>query len=188
MTDDELGLKLDQYPHGFSVRNRLQRSLWKIVQATVFSWSPAPLHAWRRMLLRIFGARIHPTAHVYPSVRIWGPWNLEMGARSCLSWGVDCYCVDRICLGDYALVSQYARLITASHSIQDPYFRLIHKPIELQRGSWVCAYAYVGMGVTVGEGAVVAATATVVKNVDSCSIVGGNPARPIGHRKIEPEQ
>lgn len=188
MTDGGLGLKLGLYSHGFSVRNRIQRSLWTIVQATVFSWSPAPFHGWRRMLLRIFGASIHQTAHIYPSVRIWAPWNLEMGVRSCLSWGVDCYCVDRIRLGDYALVSQHARLIAASHSIRDPYFSLVHKPIELQRESWVCAYAYVGMGVTVGVGAVVAATATVVKDVDSYAIVGGNPARQIGRRTIETER
>ncbi len=188
MNDGSLDLKLDQYSHGFPVRNRFKRSLWKTVQSTLFAWSPAPLHGWRRMLLRVFGASIHPTAHIYPSVRIWAPWNLEMGALSCLSWGVDCYCVDRIRLGDYALVSQYARLIAASHSLHDPYFRLIHKPILLQQGSWICAYAYVGMGVTVGEGAVVAATATVVKDVDPHMVVGGNPAHPIGRRTIEPER
>lgn len=187
MDHEGSGLRLDEYSHGFSFRNRLQRLLWRLIQATLFSWSPASLHGWRRGLLRLFGAKIHPTAHIYPTAQIWAPWNLEMGVLSCLSWGVDCYCVDRIRLGDYALVSQYARLIAASHSIRSQKFHLVHKPIELKKESWVCAYAYVGMGVTVGEGAVVAATATVVKNVDAWAIVGGNPARQIGTRTVGAE-
>lgn len=177
-------LRLSDYAHGFSTRNRIQRALWKVVEATFFAMSPAPLHGWRRWLLRLFGATVHPTARIYPTVRIWAPWNLEMGAYSCLSWGVDCYSVDRIRLGDHALVSQHARLIAASHSVSAPNFHLVHKSIVLERESWVCAYAYVGMGVTVGQGAVVAATATVVRDVAPWAIVGGNPAQYIKRRAI----
>jgi putative colanic acid biosynthesis acetyltransferase WcaF len=108
-----------------------------------------------------------------------------MGPHSCLSWGVDCYCVDRVQLGERALVSQYARLIAASHSIRSSDFQLIHKPILIEAEAWVCAYAFVGMGVTVGRGAVVAATATTTKNVEPWAIVGGNPAIKIGERVIE---
>jgi len=183
MDQGGIGLELDEYTHGFTTQNRVMRGLWKVVQVTLFSLSPSFAHSWRRTLLRLFGAKIHPTAHVYPSVRIWAPWNLEMGRRSCLSWGVDCYCVDRISLGENALVSQYARLIAASHAIDSPNFHLVRRPIVLESESWVCAYAYIGMGVTVGRGAVVAATATVVKSVEPWAIVGGNPAQPIGMRR-----
>jgi len=81
-------------------------------------------------------------------------------------------------------VSQHARLVAASHDIRDPSFRLLHRPIEIGPSAWICAYAFVGMGVTVGEGAVVAATATAVKDVEPWAIVGGNPARKLGVRRI----
>jgi putative colanic acid biosynthesis acetyltransferase WcaF len=148
----------------------------------MFRFSPAPCHGWRRFLLRLFGARIHPTAHVYPTARIWAPWNLTMEAHSCVSWGVDCYTVDRITLRRQALVSQHARLLTASHDIRDPSFHLIHAPIEIGPSAWVCAYAFVGMGLTIGEGAVVAATATATKNVEPWTVVAGNPARVVSQR------
>lgn len=173
-----------EYRHGLSPGNRAGRLLWKLVEAVLFRPSPAPLHAWRRFLLRRFGANVDPTAHVYPTARIWAPWNLTMEAYSCLSWGVDCYCVDRITLRRQAIVSQHARLVTASHDIRDPSFRLVHRPIEIGQSAWICAYAFVGMGVTVGEGAVVAATATAVKDVEPWAIVGGNPARKLGERRI----
>lgn len=183
--DADAHLGLDRYVNTLSTRNRVSRLLWKVVEHTLFRLSPAPAHAWRRALLRLFGARLASTASVYPTARIWAPWNLEMGPHSCLSWGVDCYCVDTIKLGTRALVSQHVRLIAASHDINSPEFPLVHQPIVLESTSWVCAYAYVGMGVTIGQGAVVAATATVVKDVEPRAIVGGNPARRIGTRVID---
>ncbi len=188
MEEAETKLGLDQYAHGMSARNRLGRLLWKVVEGTLFRFSPAPAHGWRRALLRLFGATLSSSASVYPTARIWAPWNLEMGPHSCISWGVDCYCVDKIRLGAQTLVSQHARLIAASHDIGHPRFSLIHRPINLGSESWICAYAYVGMGVTVGQGAVVAATATVVKDVEPWTIVGGNPAKRIGTREIHNER
>lgn len=179
-------LDISKYHHGFAISNRLGRLLWKVVQHTVFRCTPAGLHFWRRWLLRRFGANIHPTALVYPTVNIWAPWNLTMEADATLSWGVDCYCVAPITLRRQAIVSQHARLISASHDITSPKFPLIHAPIEIGTNAWVCAYAYVGMGLKIGEGAVVAATATATKDVDRWTIVGGNPARVIGHRQIIP--
>ena len=40
------------------------------------------------------------------------------------------------------------------------------------------------MGVTIGQGAVVGATASVYKNVESWTVVGGNPAKVIKKRVI----
>ena len=185
METSEAKVELSRYVNRLSTKNRVMRLLWKIVEFTLFRLSPAPAHGWRRGLLRLFGAQLASSASVYPTAKIWAPWNLEMGPHSCLSWGVDCYCVDTITLGTRTLVSQHARLIAASHDITSPEFPLVHQPIVLESASWVCAYAYVGMGVTVGQGAVVAATATVVKDVEPWAIVGGNPARRIGTRVID---
>lgn len=177
--------RTDRYHHGFSARNRVGRALWKIIEGTAFRFSPPFLHGWRRMLLRLFGAQVHSRAVIYPTVRVWAPWNLTMESDACLSWNVDCYCVARITLREKAVVSQHAKLISASHDIRDPKFRLMHNPIEVGPHAWVCAYAFVGMGVTVGEGSVVAATATVVRDVAPWSVVGGNPAKQIGIRRLK---
>lgn len=52
---------------------------------------------------------------------------------------------------------------------------------------WIAAEAAIMSGVTVGDGAVIAARSTVVKDVPPYTIVGGNPARVVGHR-FEPHQ
>lgn len=171
-----------RYRSELSVRNRLARGVWGLVWGIFCRLSPRTFHGWRRLWLRVFGARLDPTAVIYPSARIWAPWNLQMGPRSALGDGVDCYDVDRITIGEDAIVSQYAFLCTASHDISDPGRRLTTAPIVLGPSSWVCAGAFVHPGVTVGEGAVVGARAVVIRNVPPWMVVAGNPARPIKKR------
>jgi len=105
-----------------------------------------------------------------------------MGPRSILGDAADCYNVALVTLEEGTIVSQYAYLCTAGHDIHDPGFGLTFAPITLERQSWVCAKAIVGMGVTIGEGAVVALGAVAVESVAPWAVVGGNPAREIGMR------
>ena len=165
-----------RYRSELSLRNRLARACWGLVWGLFCRYSPRPLHGWRRVWLVLFGARIHRTAAVYPSARIWAPWNLEMGARSALGDDVECYNVDKITLDEDAVASQQAFLCTASHDITDPGKRLITAPIHLRRLSWVCAGAFVHPGVTLKEGAVAGARAVVTKDVAPWAVVAGNPA------------
>jgi putative colanic acid biosynthesis acetyltransferase WcaF len=64
---------------------------------------------------------------------------------------------------------------------------LLKPPIEIRDQVWVCADAFVGPGVVVGEGAVVAARAVVVRDVAPWAVVAGNPARFIKKRELLPE-
>jgi putative colanic acid biosynthesis acetyltransferase WcaF len=108
-----------------------------------------------------------------------------MEAHSCLADGVNCYNVAPITIGEQVTVSQEAYLCTASHDIADPLHHLVTAPITIERNAWIGARAYVGMGVTIGEGAVVGATASVYKDVEPWTVVGGNPARFIKNREIK---
>ena len=174
------------YQNRLSWANRIGRVLWGIVWAILYRPSPTLAFAWRRMLLRLFGAHIDEGAHPYPSCKIWAPWNLTMGGHSCLAQDVDCYCVAPVRIGAFAVVSQYAFLCTATHDFRDPDFPLQTKRINLESKSWVAAGAFIGPGVTVGEGAVVGARAVVVRDVPPYAIVAGNPARAVGVRTIGP--
>lgn len=162
--------------------NRAGRALWGIVYALLFRPSPRPLHAWRCLLLKLFGAKLGRGVRVYNSARIWAPWNLVMGDFSVLGDRVDCYAVDRIEIGAHSIVSQYSFLCTATHDPHQPSFPLITAPIIIGAGCWVAADVFVGPGVTVGEGAVVGARASVFKSVEAWMVVGGNPAKPISSR------
>jgi putative colanic acid biosynthesis acetyltransferase WcaF len=166
-----------------SLDNKLGRIAWSFAYHILFRPSPTFLHGWRAFLLRRFGARIGHGAHAYPRARIWAPWNLVMGRRSCLANDVDCYSVAQVTLGDDAVVSQYTYLCSASHDFQDAEFPLVSAPIIIENRAWVAAGAFIGPGVTIGEGAVVGARSTVLRDATPWTVYAGNPARPIKARR-----
>jgi putative colanic acid biosynthesis acetyltransferase WcaF len=136
-------------------------------------------------LLRFFGANIEEGVHLYPSAKIWAPWNLTMRKHSCLSHHVDCYSVDKIELGVYVTVSQYSYLCTASHDYTKRGMPLVTAPIFIHDYAWVTADVFVGPGVSIGEGAVVGARSTITRDVKPWTVVAGSPPRELGIRRLE---
>jgi putative colanic acid biosynthesis acetyltransferase WcaF len=167
----------------FSLGHRVFRAAWASVWLIFASWTPPFLHPWRRFLLRAFGAKIADTAGIYGSARIWYPPNLEMAQHSYLGSRVNCYCMAKISIGAYALASQGAHLCAGTHDIDDPNFQLRVEPITLGPRAWIAAEAFVGPGVTVGEGAVLGARGVAFKDLAPWTVYAGNPAREIRKRR-----
>lgn len=159
-----------------SFTNKVSRLVWQFFYLLAFRPTPIFLHSWRAFLLRMFGANLGSGVHVYPSAKIWAPWNLVMGAGSCLASNVDCYNVAIVTLGEGATVSQYSYLCTASRDYQDPSLPLLTAPITLGAKVWVAADVYIGPGVIIGQGSVVAARTSLFNDV---------PVRVIVRQKVE---
>ncbi len=168
----------------FSLRNRLYRLSFQLVWALCAAWTPPPLRRWRRWILCRFGARLAPTANVYGSARIWSPANLTMDDYAAVGPGAIVYAMAPIRLGAYAIVSQRAHLCAGTHDIEDPAFQLRARPIVVGARAWVAAEAFVGPGVTIGEGAVLGARACAMRDVEPWTVNSGNPAQILRHRRI----
>lgn len=181
----ELDTSKAECPSAHSLSNKIGRVLWGVVAATVFRYSPRLCYGWRRFLLRLFGAKIGRNSRVAPTAKIWAPWNLNIGAEVSIAGDVDCYCVAPISIGDFATVSQYAFLCTASHDISSGTMKLTSADVTIRAKSWICAGAFVSPGIEVGEGSVVGARAVVTKSTKEWTVVAGNPAKVISHRTIK---
>jgi putative colanic acid biosynthesis acetyltransferase WcaF len=105
-----------------------------------------------------------------------------MEENSCLANDVDCYCVAKVTIGRDAIVSQYSYLCAASHDYEAATFQLVSAPIVIRPSAWLGADCFIGPGVEIGEGAVIGARSTVVRNVPSQAVVVGNPARFVRFR------
>lgn len=174
------------YTNLLNRKHKLLRLSFNVVWALFVRWLPRGFgFRWIRFILRMFGADITKTSVIYSSAIIYYPPYLKMKEYSCLGPQSVCYNVDVIELGQFATVSQGAFLCTASHNITSSKHELIHAPIIIKDLAWIGAKAYIGMGVTVGEGAVVGATSSVYKNVDPWNVVGGNPAKFLKTRVIK---
>ncbi|MCC7160001.1 MAG: colanic acid biosynthesis acetyltransferase WcaF [Ignavibacteria bacterium] len=176
-------IDLTQY-RALPLGNKLRRALWNATWLLLFRPSPVPFFAWRRALLTRFGARIGKDVHIYPSCRIWAPWNLRVDDHSWIGHGVDCYSVDTITIGANAVVSQYSVLCTASHDEQDPAMRLVTSPIVVEDQAWVCDDVFVAPGVTIGQGAVAGARSSVFRNLPPWMVCVGSPAKPVRARTL----
>ena len=179
-------MDLSTYNHSFSLKNKIGRLIWNIIFPILFRpFGSRLFKKWRVLVLKCFGAKIDWSSHIYSSVKIWAPWNLEIGAYSSLGPQVDCYNQGEISIGDNTVISQKTYLCASSHDYTKKDFPLVLKPIIIGHGVWIAADAFIGPNVSVGNNSIVAARGVVIKNVEENSIVGGNPAKFIKTRKIE---
>jgi putative colanic acid biosynthesis acetyltransferase WcaF len=169
----------------YTLAETLRRVAWMLVGRPLFAWSPRPLFGWRRFVLRCFGASVGPRVHVYPSATIYFPWNLTVGADSAIGEGALVYNLGPITIGTQVTISQQAHLCAGTHDHTNPAMPLQKPPITIESQAWVCADAFIGPSVTVGEGAVVGARAVAMKNVRAWTIVAGNPACVLRDRVLE---
>ena len=159
--------------------------MWLVTWFLLVRWMPYFIgNGWRVLIMRMFGLKHNGHINIYPSVKLWAPWNVEMGSYVAIDDEVNLYAADTIMIGTKVAISREAFICTASHDITKANRPLITAPITICDGVWVGARAIILPGVTIGEGAVVAAGAVVTKNVAPWTVVGGNPAKFIKERKI----
>jgi putative colanic acid biosynthesis acetyltransferase WcaF len=170
----------------FSFSNRARRALWNTVWLLLFRPTPRPLHAWRAGLLRIFGARLGPHCHIYPSARIWAPWNLICADHVAIGPGAEVYNPSPVQLDSHVILSQQAYLCGATHDYNDPAFPLIAYRMRLEAYAWVCARASVAPGVNLGEGAVLGLASVATRDLEPWTIYTGNPAAALKPRERQP--
>ena len=165
----------------YTIREQLARLSWSVGRA-VFRLTPRPCFGWRRALLRLFGAKVDSNVNIYPSALIYYPWNLNIGDWSSIGEWALIYNLGTVSIGQRSTISQRAHLCAGTHDYRDPAMPLLKPPIHIADDTWICADAFLGPSVTIGEGAIVGARAVVTKNVAPWAVVVGNPARVVKHR------
>jgi putative colanic acid biosynthesis acetyltransferase WcaF len=167
----------------FSIGNRVMRVIWSTFYLLFFRISPRPFHAWRAFILRLFGAQLGKHVHVYPSVKIWAPWNLIIGDYVGIGNDAILYSMGTITIGDHTVVSQGTHLCTGSHDYNSFNFQLITAPIHIGSRVWLCTDSFVGPGVRIADGNVIAARALVSKSLSEPWLVwAGVPVKKVGTR------
>ena len=162
----------------WTMREKVARVAWGLAHP-LFAWSPRLMWSWRRQLLRLFGAKIGGEVHIYPSARITMPWNLTIGSQSAVGDRAILYAPGPISIGTRTPVSQGAHLCAGPHDWRRADRPLLKPPIVIESDVWICADAFIGPGVTIGNGAIVGARAVAMKDVAPDSIVVGNPAEQL---------
>jgi acetyltransferase-like isoleucine patch superfamily enzyme len=143
-----------------------------------------PLVGPRMALYRAFGVKQGDPRRgtVMLTAEVHYPGRLTLGRGSIVGPHALLDARGGITIGDDVNVSGYVRMMTAKHDVQDPDFTAVFAPIVIGDRAWVALGATILGGVTIGEGAVVAANATVTHDVAPYAIVAGTPAQLVGER------
>ncbi|MGC8625841.1 MAG: putative colanic acid biosynthesis acetyltransferase [Phycisphaerae bacterium] len=163
---------------------KIRRLLWSIVQNTLYRYSFHTWSRWRVLLLRIFGAKVDRSCTIRRTSKVYYPWLLAMGDLACLGDDVVVYNLGLVTLGARCSLSQEAYICAGTHDYTSLAMPLVTAPITVGADAWICARAFVGPGVTVGDGAVVGACAVAMKDVPPWTVVAGNPARAVKKREM----
>jgi len=156
--------------------------MWFLVQDTLFRFSPIPCYGFRRWLLRRFGCKLGKGVIVRPRARFHYPWRIEIGDHVSIGDDVWLYSIAPIKIGSHTVISQKSFLCTASHDYQDPHFKTTAAPIVVGDGVWIAADVFVGLGVTIGDNAVIGARSSVFHDMPAGMICYGYPCRPVRSR------
>ncbi|MDI9898533.1 putative colanic acid biosynthesis acetyltransferase [Rhodococcus sp. IEGM 1409] len=145
-------------------RGPLVQIAWLLVSGAVLShwWCPNRI---RISILRKFGAGLAEGVLIRHRVRIHWPWKLTVGADSWIGEGTWILNLEPVTIGADTAISQDVFLCTGSHDHRSATFEFDNAPITIGDGAWIAARATVLRGVTVGNRAIVGATALVTSDV-----------------------
>lgn len=176
--------KLNEFhlPIGFRGRSAFVVQLWWIVQSTLFAMSPQFMYAWRRFLLRLFGAEIGKDVLIRSSVRVTYPWKVKISDRVLIGDYAELYSLGDIEIGFDVVISQKSYLCTATHSHVKPSFDIKADKITIEDQVWIATDVFISPGVTIGRGALIGARSSVFANMPAGMICVGFPAKAIKSR------
>jgi acetyltransferase-like isoleucine patch superfamily enzyme len=169
-----------------AVRPRLRNTRHSYM-ATKIAYNIGRLHGLRLRLYlyRRIGMKVGRNCTIRRGIYLASPNELTVGEGSFLG-RASLYCTGGVKIGRNVNISDGVVIITAKHDVNSPEFGARYEPIEIGDWAWLATSAIILAGITVSEGAVVAAGAVVTKDVPPYAIVGGNPAKVIGERKKQP--
>ena len=111
---------------------------------------------------------------------------IRIGENTTVGYHTYLFASEGISIGDNCLIAPFVYLVDSDHSIARD--QLINRqanqtaPISIGNDVWIGTGAKILKGVTIGEGAVIAAGALVKDDVAPYTIVGGIPAKKISER------
>lgn len=137
----------------------------------------------RMLCLKLAGADIGRDVIIRKNCEVRNPKGLKIQAKASIGNRVLLDAREGLEIQESAVIATGAYIWTLHHDYNDVNFKSVGAPVTIGHHSWICSRAIILPGVNIGEYAVVASGGVVTKDVPAYAIVGGVPAKIIGHRE-----
>lgn len=112
---------------------------------------------------------------------------ITVGERTTLGYHTFIFASEKIEIGNDCLIAPFVYVVDSNHSISKKSY-INQQPnetaaIKIGNDVWIASNVTILKGVTIGDGAVVAANSVVNKSIPNQEIWGGSPAKKIGDRE-----
>ena len=162
----------------------LTRAVWFGVNSLFFK-SFFPFYGFKRLLLRLFGAKVGTGVIIKPHVSIKYPWKLRIGKNVWIGEQVWIDNLALVTLGDNSCLSQGALILCGNHNYKKSSFDLLVGEITIEEGAWVGAKATVCPGVKMGSHSLLTVGSVATTNLEDYWVYQGNPATKLRIREIK---
>lgn len=132
----------------------------------------------RALLAQLIGKPVDDSVALFPPFHTDFGRNTTIGRNVFINMGCKFQDQGGLTIEDGALIGHNVVIATLNHPL-DPAHRadVIPAPVVIGKGAWIGSNATILPGVTIGDGAVVAAASVVTKDVPAGTVVVGSPAR-----------
>lgn len=146
-----------------------------------------PSRTVRHAAYHALGLNLAESAVVHRGAEIRSPKRIAIGRGSIIGFDAILDGRNGISIGANVNLSSEVAIWTAEHDPDHPRFHATGSPVVVADRAWLSFRSTILPGVTVGEGAVVAAGAVVTRDVSPFTVVAGIPAKEIGQRRRDLE-
>ena len=162
---------------------RIKTVLMELIVLKLHVVGQIPSHHFRRFFYRLFGMKIGRGSAIHMGLKIYNPYNIEIGEDSIIGEDAVLDGRDSLIIGNHVDIASEVMIYNSEHDVQSEDFKAVSRPVSVGDYVFIGPRAIILPGVTIKKGAVVGAGAVVTKDVLEYSIVGGVPAKIIGERK-----
>lgn len=144
-----------------------------------------PLHSLRNFIWRLVGLKLGQRSTLHTGVRVFDPRGIAIGQGSIIGYRTFIDGRDQVKIGSHTDIASEVMIYSSEHDLSSAEFSPRSLPVTIGDYVFIGPRAIILPGVSVGDGAVVAAGAVVTKDVAPFTIVGGVPAKLIGPRPLK---
>ena len=153
--------------------NIIIEAIWLIIFVPIIS-SSFPGSYWRKIILKVFGAKIGKGVRLNSRLRVKMPWRLRIGNYCWIGEETWIDNLDLVIISNNVCISQGVYFCTGNHNYKKTTFDLIYKPINIESDVWIGAKSIIAPGKKIGKSSIITMGSLVKEDIPQNTIFKNN--------------